>query len=73
MGIESVVKNIEKAVGTSSEATCAACEMAVVWMQNKLKQNETQQHVIDYANDVRQSSSIFFFKSLSLRNTTKHK
>ncbi|CAN0915641.1 Aspartic proteinase A1 [Linum grandiflorum] len=53
MGIESVLKNnIEKAVGITSEATCAACEMAVVWMQNKLKQNETQQHVIDYANDL---------------------
>ncbi|CAN1242997.1 Aspartic proteinase A1 [Linum perenne] len=45
MGIESVVKK-------SSEATCAACELAVVWMQNKLKQNETQQRVIDYANDL---------------------
>ncbi|CAN1243020.1 Aspartic proteinase A1 [Linum perenne] len=53
MGIESVVaKSIEKAVGATSEATCAACEMAVVWMQNKLKQNETQQRVIDYANEV---------------------
>ncbi|CAN1243005.1 Aspartic proteinase A1 [Linum perenne] len=53
MGIESVVaKSIEKAVGATSEATCAACEMAVVWMQNKLKQNETQQRVIDYANEL---------------------
>ncbi|CAN0900952.1 Aspartic proteinase A1 [Linum grandiflorum] len=49
MGIESVVKeNIEKA----SEATCAACEMAVVWMQNQLKQNETQERILDYANNL---------------------
>ncbi|CAI0379451.1 unnamed protein product [Linum tenue] len=53
MGIQSVVnENIEKAVRATSDATCSACEMAVVWMQNKLKQNETQEQIIDYANDL---------------------
>ncbi|KAK8923854.1 Aspartic proteinase oryzasin-1 [Platanthera zijinensis] len=53
VGIESVVKAIE---GTSSHGSndvmCSACEMAVVWMQNKLKQNQTQEQVLNHINQL---------------------
>uniref|UniRef100_A0A2P2JHI6 Uncharacterized protein MANES_15G068900 n=2 Tax=Rhizophora mucronata TaxID=61149 RepID=A0A2P2JHI6_RHIMU len=49
MGIESVVKeNIQKA----SDAMCSTCEMAVVWMQNQLKQNQTQERILSYVNEL---------------------
>lgn len=49
VGIESVVgeKN-----GVLSDAMCSACEMAVVWAQNQLKQNQTQEHVLEYVNEL---------------------
>ncbi|CAK9320905.1 unnamed protein product [Citrullus colocynthis] len=37
--------------GGFSDAMCSACEMAVSWMQDELKQNETQEHIIDYVNE----------------------
>ncbi|KAK8965600.1 hypothetical protein KSP40_PGU022266 [Platanthera guangdongensis] len=53
VGIESVVKTIE---GTSSHGSndvmCTACEMAVVWMQNRLKQNQTQEQVLNHINQL---------------------
>ena len=39
--------------GILHEAMCSACEMAVVWMQNQLTQNQTQERILDYANEVR--------------------
>lgn len=54
MGIESVVhENNEKESGGIRDAMCSTCEMAVVWMQNQLKQNETQDHILNYVNEVR--------------------
>lgn len=54
MGIESVVdeKNPHKASGDLHDATCSACEMAVVWMQNQLRQNETQERILNYVNEL---------------------
>lgn len=53
MGIESVVdKNERKSAGGFRDATCSACEMAVVWMQNELRQNQTQDRIINYINEV---------------------
>nr|CAM12780.1 aspartic proteinase [Fagopyrum esculentum] len=53
MGIESVVdKNVDKSSGNLKDATCSACEMAVVWMQNQLKQNQTEDRILDYANQL---------------------
>lgn len=53
MGIESVV---DESMGKSSDilhdAMCSACEMTVVWMQNQLKQNQTQERILDYVNQV---------------------
>jgi hypothetical protein len=32
---------------------CNVCEMAVVWMQNQLSQNKTQDLILDYVDQVR--------------------
>ncbi|XP_021769805.1 aspartic proteinase A1-like [Chenopodium quinoa] len=53
MGIESVVDvNVDKSSGGLHDAMCGACEMAVVWMQNQLKQNQTEELILDYANQL---------------------
>ncbi|KAK6918844.1 Peptidase family A1 domain, partial [Dillenia turbinata] len=53
MGIESVVdRNNGKSSDAFHNAMCTACEMAVVWMQNQLRKNETQQRILDYANQL---------------------
>ncbi|KAJ6803198.1 phytepsin-like isoform X1 [Iris pallida] len=49
IGIESVV-NGDKSVG--SDAMCSVCEMTVVWMQNQLKQNKTQELILNYINQL---------------------
>lgn len=51
IGIESVVDNGERS-SIRSDAMCTACEMAVVWMQNQLKQNKTQELILNYINEV---------------------
>lgn len=54
MGIESVVDESSGKVSHGiRDAMCPACEMAVVWMQNELKQNQTQDHILDYVNEVK--------------------
>ena len=53
LGIESVVdEDVSKSSGGSRDAMCSTCEMAVVWMQNQLQQNQTQEHVLNYVNEV---------------------
>ncbi|KAL6542920.1 AP4A phosphorylase [Orobanche hederae] len=51
-GIESVV---DEEAGKSSglhDAMCPACEMAVVWMQNQLRQNKTQGQILKYVEEL---------------------
>jgi phytepsin len=53
MGIESVVQPTDRvSSGGRQDASCSVCEMAVVWMQNQLKQNQTEERIINYANSV---------------------
>ena len=53
MGIESVVdKENAKSSNGVGDAACSACEMAVVWIQSQLRQNMTQERILDYINDV---------------------
>ena len=49
IGIESVVS--DNGV-VRSDAMCSTCEMAVVWMQNQLRQNQTQERILNYINEV---------------------
>ncbi|XP_038880988.1 aspartic proteinase-like isoform X2 [Benincasa hispida] len=51
--IETLVNDKDgKSSGGFSDAMCSACEMAVSWMQDELKQNKTQEHIIDYVNEL---------------------
>jgi len=53
VGIESVVdqENVKSSNGVG-DAACSACEMAVVWIQSQLRQNMTQERILDYINDL---------------------
>lgn len=51
-GIESVVDDKAGKLSGLGDGMCSACEMAVVWMQNQLRQNQTQERILDYANQV---------------------
>ncbi|KAE8724401.1 Aspartic proteinase A2 [Hibiscus syriacus] len=53
MGIESVADESNvKSSGILHDAMCPACEMAVVWMQNQLMDNQTQDRILNYANQL---------------------
>ena len=53
MLIESVVgENERMSSGGIADATCSACEMAVVWAENQLRQNQTQDWILNYINKV---------------------
>ncbi|CAA6665347.1 unnamed protein product [Spirodela intermedia] len=52
IGIESIVtENDGSAVGWG-DSMCSACEMAVVWIQSQLKQNQTQERILSYVNEL---------------------
>lgn len=48
MGIESVLDEERKV----HDAGCTACEMAVIWMQNQLRHNKTEDQILNYVNEV---------------------
>ncbi|KAK3404482.1 hypothetical protein EUGRSUZ_K00787 [Eucalyptus grandis] len=53
MGIESVVDETKgKSSGGLHDAMCSACEMAVVWMQNQLTRNQTEDQILNYVNEL---------------------
>lgn len=49
MAIESVV---EKSSDGLHNSMCIACEMAVVWMQNKIRLNQTEDRILSYVNEL---------------------
>ncbi|XP_077226902.1 aspartic proteinase A1-like [Tasmannia lanceolata] len=53
IGIESVVNKggKGKSVGVG-DPMCSACEMTVVWFQNQLRQNKTQDLILNYINEL---------------------
>ncbi|XP_057794991.1 aspartic proteinase A1-like [Salvia miltiorrhiza] len=51
-GIKSVVGDDEGKSSGLRDAMCPACKMAIVWMQSQLKQNKTQESILNYANEV---------------------
>ncbi|CAA0826503.1 Aspartic proteinase A1 [Striga hermonthica] len=51
-GIRSVVNEEEDSSSGLGDAMCSACEMAVVWMQNQLRQNQTQERILNYVNEL---------------------
>lgn len=46
--IESVVEKQKR----GSDLFCTACEMAVVWIQNQLRENKTKELILNYANQL---------------------
>lgn len=60
MDIESVTeKDNHKPLDIFHEAECSACEMAVTWMRNQLLQNQTEEHILNYASEVRRTRNLF--------------
>ncbi|KAF3451744.1 hypothetical protein FNV43_RR07840 [Rhamnella rubrinervis] len=51
-GIESVVDGNNGKSNGVGDAVCSTCEMAVVWMQNQLRQNQTQDVIMNYVNEL---------------------
>lgn len=47
-GIESVVGK----ENLGSDVMCSACQMAVVWIENQLRENKTKELILQYANQV---------------------
>ncbi|GFP79569.1 aspartic proteinase a1 [Phtheirospermum japonicum] len=52
MIIESVVDKDENRDFGPRDEMCTACQMAVVWMQNQLRQNKTEEKILDYINQL---------------------
>ncbi|WOH11533.1 hypothetical protein DCAR_0831020 [Daucus carota subsp. sativus] len=52
MGIESVVDEGNGMWSGRNDAMCSTCEMTVVWMQNQLRQNQTQDRILNYVNEL---------------------
>ncbi|KAL5981698.1 AP4A phosphorylase [Asimina triloba] len=48
-GIKSVVQ--EKPSG-DEDVLCTACELAVVWIQNRLRENQTEEQILNYVNEL---------------------
>lgn len=43
----------DKSSSPLNDAMCAACEMATVWMQNQLTQNQTQDRILNFVDEVK--------------------
>ncbi|KAJ8544716.1 hypothetical protein K7X08_017299 [Anisodus acutangulus] len=54
MGIDSVVYEKPGRSAGLQDGMCSACEMAVIWMENQLKQSQTQDRILNYANELRE-------------------
>ncbi|XP_076883783.1 aspartic proteinase oryzasin-1-like [Bidens hawaiensis] len=56
-GAQSVSSNIESVVegGVGDTVLCEACQMAVIWMQNQLRQSETKEAVLRYVDKLCES------------------
>ncbi|KAI3810750.1 hypothetical protein L1987_20372 [Smallanthus sonchifolius] len=59
-GAQSVSSNIETVVekengGLGDTVLCEVCQMAVIWMQNQLRQSETKEAVLSYVNKLCES------------------
>ncbi|XP_072990792.1 aspartic proteinase oryzasin-1-like [Typha latifolia] len=52
IGIESVVNDTDRLSFGLVDATCNACEMAVVWTQYQLRQNHTHEHTLNYIDEL---------------------
>lgn len=47
-----VDKQKEEDSSLNQDVLCTACEMAVVWIENQLRENQTKERMLAYANEV---------------------
>lgn len=47
-----IIESVVDKGSSASDEMCSVCEMAIVWMQNQLRKNETQEKILDYINQV---------------------
>ncbi|XP_077252468.1 aspartic proteinase A1-like [Tasmannia lanceolata] len=53
IGIDSVVnRNTRGQSANVGDAMCSTCEMAVVWIQNQLRHDETKDRILNYINEL---------------------
>ncbi|KAL0442956.1 UNVERIFIED_CONTAM: Aspartic proteinase [Sesamum latifolium] len=57
-GIQSVVDGKGGRSSGLGDGMCSACEMAVVWMQSQLRQNQTQERILNYVNESHGESAV---------------
>lgn len=50
--IETVVEKQNEKSSVNDELFCTACEMAVVWIENQLRMNQTREQILTYANEL---------------------
>lgn len=68
MGIESIVdEKMEKTSDGVHDTTCTACEMLVVWIQKQLRQNKTEDQILNYVNEVNCPPSCLYRICLAAR------
>ncbi|XP_072960150.1 aspartic proteinase-like isoform X2 [Typha angustifolia] len=48
----SIESAVEKDKKENSDLLCTACEMAVVWIENQLRENQTKERILAYANQL---------------------
>lgn len=50
--IQSVVEKEKEKASVNGDVLCTACEMAVVWIENQLRKNQTKERILAYVNQV---------------------
>ncbi|CAN1843594.1 Aspartic proteinase A1, partial [Linum perenne] len=57
-GNHSVSMDIKSVVDSTNTALCTVCEMAVVWIENRLKLNETAEQILKYVDEANGQSAV---------------
>lgn len=50
--IQSVLEKQKDKTSVNQDVLCTFCEMAVIWIENQLRQNQTKEHILAYANEI---------------------
>lgn len=53
-----VEKGNRKVSSPGDDLSCTLCEMAVIWIQNQLREKETKDKVLKYVDEVTYSKTI---------------
>lgn len=47
-----MVEKEKEKTSVNGNVLCTACEMAVVWIENQLRKNQTEERILAYVNQV---------------------